>query len=676
MIHKQMESAINAKQIKVTFNKAVDKTTAETEANYAFSSISGSAIGATPALAEVQADGKSVVLTLGAPIAVETSFTTTISGVKVNASNDTFKTYATSTKYKDEVKADVTDVVSLTNGTASTSVKVSFSEPVASATFKVDGSVKTGVLAADGLSATISGLSLDAATAHSLEVVNLTDYASNVTSLVTKSFNVTKDITNPNISVSALNDNQLLLTFDKKMDAATVNTTNIKVKDELLNDLVLGGLVADPKDTTGTKFIADLPAGLYASKTSRNLTVLLNDAVTDSLGNKLPTQFKNITVTKDTAAPTVSNVTFTKNQATGNVADVTLEFNEGLAASAGGYATAGITVIDPNGVDVTAGFFAANSNAVAKGDTKVVIPVSATVKSGKYTLYLPKALVQDVAQTANDSVASTNVVDFGAATSEFKITQAAIGGTQSNTVNTITVNYGTAVKGGAQAGSATDASNYSLNGAPLPAGTLITLNAGLNTVTITLADETVAKTDTAAVLRITGVQNTAGTVITPFIGAANVTDSKAPVLSTGVLNTNGTFTVGFDETLAAATQAVIGDFDVTINDKAIAATQITFNPGVGADAGKYVFTVNGLVADPDATPSSGDEFLYIDANADGAYTSADDIKVTGATATAGAVNLNSSAITSVKVATKAAGPLTGADAVGNTLKVSVSKAVK
>lgn len=39
-----------------------------------------------------------------------------------------------------------------------------------------------------------------------------------------------------------------------------------------------------------------------------------------------------------------------------------------------------------------------------------------------------------------------------------------------------------------------------------------------------------------------------------------------------------------------------------------------------------------------------------------------DIKVTGAaTATAGVVNLNSAAITSIKVATKAAGPLTGAD---------------
>lgn len=667
--------AINAKQIVVTFNKSVDVTSAETESNYDFSKIVGSAIGAVPADATVQSDGKSVLLTLTTPFTVETTFTTTVSGVKVKNTNDTFTSFAKSVSYKDEVKADVTDVTSLTNGSAATSLKITFSEPVAAATVKVDGSAKSLVIAADGLSATVSGLSLDATKEHSLEVLNLTDFANNVTSLVSKTFNVTKDITNPNISVSSLNDNQLLLTFDKKMNASTINTTNVKVKDELLNDLVLGGLTADPKDTTGTKFIADLPAGLYTSKDSRNLTVLLNDAVTDSLGNKLPTQFKNVTISKDTAAPTVSKVTFTKNATTGNVDKVVLEFNEGLAASAGGYDTTGIKVINPNGVDVTAGFFAANSTAVAKGDTKVEIPVSATVSSGKYTLYLPTGLVQDVAQTAINSSASTKVVDFGtASTSEFKIAQAAIGGTQSNTDNTITVNYGTAVKGGAQTGSATDVNNYTLNGAPLPDGTLITLNAGLDTATITLKDETVSKTDTAAVLRITGVQNTAGTVITPFVGTANVTDSKAPVLNSTLLNTNGTFTVGFDETLA--TSAVKGDFDVVVNGQTLPAASFAVDPGVGADAGKYVFTVNGLVSDNGTAGDTTDDFLYIDVDGVAGYlASGNDIKVTGAAATAGAVDLNSSAISSVKVSTKAAG-LTGADTAGNTLKVSTSKTVK
>lgn len=667
-------SAINAKEVEVKFNKAVDVTTAETVGNYDFSEIVGSAIGANPTDAAVQADGKTVVLTLGTAIISETTFTTTVSGVKVKGSDyDYFKTFAKSTKFKDTVAPNSLGVTSLTNGTASTSLTVTFSEPVASATFKVNGSYKSGVIAADGYSATISGLSLDASKAHTLEVLNLTDFASNVTSFESKSFNVTKDVANPNISVSTRSDNQLLLSFDKKMNASTVNATNVKVKNELLNDLVVSGFT--PADSTGKNFIVDLPAGLYSSKDSRTLTVLLNDSVTDSLGNKLPTQFKNVTISKDTSAPTVSNVTFAKNPVSGNVDKVVVEFSEGLAASVGGYATGGITVIGPNGVDVTTGFFASNTVAVAKGATKVEIPLSAPVQSGKYTLYLPGGFVTDIAQDANNSVASTQVVDFGTSTSgEFKITQLALGQTPSNTTNVITVNYGTVVKGGAQAGSATDVNNYTLNGMPLPTGTLITLNAALNTATITVPDEAISTTDTAAVLRITGVQNSAGTVINPFVGTVAVTDSKAPVLSTAVLNTNGTFTAGFGETLNVA--ALLSDFDVAVNGKAVNASQITFTAAVGADAGKYVFAVNGLVSDNGTVGDTTDDFLYIDANNDGAYVATDDIKVTGAVATAGVVDLNSAAISSVKLSTKAAGPLTGADTAGNTLKINVSKIVK
>ncbi|MGG3804395.1 hypothetical protein [Metabacillus fastidiosus] len=667
-------SAINAKQLLVTFNKKVNVADAQTVSNYDFTGINGSAIGAVPASAVVQEDGKSVLLTLTTPITTETTFTSTVSGIKVKDSNVVIPQFASTVKYKDEVKADIAKVESYTNGSAATSLQVTFTEPVASATYKVNGVVKSGVLAGDGLSATISGLSLSASETHTLEVLNLTDYGTNVNSHVSKTFSVTKDVAIPNISVSALNDNELLLTFDKKMNATTVNTTNVKVKNESLDDLVLSGLIADPKDTTGTKFIASLPAGLYSDKSSRNLTVLLNDSVTDSLGNKLPNQFKNVTISKDTVAPTVTNVTFTKDTTTKNVDKVVLEFSEGLAASAG-ISTAGIKVIGPNGVDVSSGFFAATSSAVAKNDTKVEIPVSATVSSGKYTLYLPTGLAVDVAQTANNSVAVNKVVDFGAAqTNEFKIAQSAIAQTASNTTNVITVNYGTTVKGGAQAGSATDLNNYTLNGAPLPEGTLITLNGALDTATITIPDETVAQTDTAAVLRITNVQNTAGTVITPFVGTTSVTDSIAPVLSTVVLNSNGTFTVGFGETLDTA--AVLGDFDVKVNGKAVAATEITFTPAVGGDAGKYVFAVNGLVSDNGTAGDASDDFLYINADGVAGYQAATDVKVTGAVATAGVVNLNSSAITSVTVATKAAGPLTGADTAGNTLKLNVSKSVK
>ncbi|MGG0937283.1 Ig-like domain-containing protein [Brevibacillus centrosporus] len=662
--------AINGNEIEVVFGKEVDASTAAS--NFKFSEVVGTGIGTNPG--SIKVDGKKVVLTLATPITAETTFTITISGVKAKDSTDVFPTFAKSIKFEDKVAPTALEVKSVTNGAAATSLTVTFSEPVASATFKVDGSAKAYALAADGKSATISGLSLAANTAHTLEVINLTDAAGNVTAYASKSFNVTTDVVAPNINVTTNSDNQLVLTFDKAMNPATVTTANVKVKDEMLDDLVTT-VVPDPDDTTDKKFLVNLPTGLYTSKASRTLTVSINDAVTDSLGNKIPTQFKNVTVSKDVTAPEVSAVTFTKDAATGNVDKVVVEFSEGLAASVGGYATAGITVIGPNGADVTTGFFGANTAAVVKGAKKVEIPVSATVASGKYTLYIPAGFVTDIAQSANNSKAVTKVVDFGAAqTGEFKITQADLGNTPSATTNVITVDYGVAVKGGAEAGSATDVNNYTLNGLPLPEGTVITLAApALEIATITIPDEAIAKTDTAAVLRITNVKNAAGTTITPFTGKVSVTDSKAPVLDTAVLNANGTATVGFGETLA--TPAVVGDFDVTVNGKVVPVSELTFADANGADAGKYVITVNGVVSDNGTPADASDDFLYIEIDGTAGF-GANDIKVTGAVATAGPVDLSSAAITSVKVATKATGTLTGADTAGNTLKNDVVKTVK
>lgn len=53
-------SAINLTQVEVKFNKEVDETSAETLANYKYTTTSGAAVlGGTP---ELQADGKTVVL--------------------------------------------------------------------------------------------------------------------------------------------------------------------------------------------------------------------------------------------------------------------------------------------------------------------------------------------------------------------------------------------------------------------------------------------------------------------------------------------------------------------------------------------------------------------------------------------------------------------------------------
>lgn len=642
----QSVSPINGQQVLVKFNKAVDATTAQTAGNYVLTNTT-----TTVSSAVLQADGKSVLLTLSAPVANTTTATygITITGVaSATDASQVIPAYAQAITIADTTAPTVLSVTAATSTSYANAATVTFSEPVQSGfTLKVDGTTVTSVLATDKLSATIdlSSLPLSVSTTHKLEAIGLNDASGNATSYQAVNFNVTSDTVAPAItSAAAYGDHKILVTFSKNMGTTNLATANFAVKDSYLNDI---GTIASVSpltgDTTGTKWIVDFtcPATFYTATnvTSRQVTLVVKGTgITDTVGNVLSDATKNVTLTKDTTAPSVTGVTVQKD-ATGAITSVTVQYNEAVTGTPAG----GLQFVDSNGILQTA---TVGAGTVSTTDpTKVVYAVGGvSAFTGTYSVTVPASEVQDTALTQNNSAAYSGSVNFGSTTSASTFTAIATSSADKN--NIIKVAFATPVKGGIGTGSATLASNYTINGAALPAGTTITLNASPEVVsgttyaaqsvaTITLPAGTVATTDTSAVLRASGIVGLNSYTLSPLVTPITVTDNTAPVLNSAVLNSDGTISIGFTNALSGL-PANTTDIIVNVNGS---ATTATISAGTGLNSGKDVLTIANLKVD-----------------GLGAYIDADN---------SGTRNTGDTAVSSLTVSS-AATP-TAADAAGNTL---------
>ncbi|RDU37546.1 S-layer protein [Neobacillus piezotolerans] len=652
---------INATQVVVTFNKELNRTDAQTASKYSINST-------TPSTASLSADGKTVTLTFATANQVEvTNGVFVVEPIKLAA--DTTKTtpkYTQVFTYEDTVKPEIASVEAKTNGTAATSLTVTASEPIQSSLAKVNGSYYA--INFNGTDeATITGLSLDASKTHTIELINLTDKGGNVTVSTSKSFGVTVDTVAPTVALAPQGDKQILLTFSKAMDVNSVTSALASgaVKDEALANV--NHLAPTVVAGSGNKqFVITITDALYANKTSRVLTVVFPNTIKDYLGNAIAPGTQSVTLTKDTVKPVATGYKVNKD-ASGNVTGIEVTFSEGLRANADPTEP---TIVNMNGVIVTGtllgGFTAA---PVAAGDKKVTFTANTPGKvTGQYAFSFGSGLVQDQAETANSSDAFNYNIDFGTGATTFSLPANPV----SSTGNTITVEFGRTVKGGAVANSATDPANYTLAGQPLPAGTTIYLDVDQDTATITLPAGSVAKSDTHAVFTVANIMSLNGALLNTYTGTVAVTDNTKPELNSAVLNADGTVTLGFSEALTVGPDK--DDLKLVLNGSQVnvAAYNVTAVTA-GADAGKYLVSVNALVDDK-ATAATTDDTLYVDVDGSGTFTNGDIVVATG-NVSAGTVSLRAAAFTSVKVGTVAA-PNTAKDAAGNFVKGNAEIAVK
>lgn len=582
--------AIDAQHVLVTFNNAVlagsDVNSAETAANYAIT-------GETVSSAKLGTDGKSVTLTTSAALTNNTAYTVTVlkNVEDANAVALSAKTnYTTGLFFSDTTAPTIASVAGQPNG----DIEITFSERVAAATptIVINGqtvspnSVVDNTVTVTKANLALANANLTSGKSYSVVVSGYTDLASNALSLYngTFTYNVVADTTVPAVTSLVANDEKTLtLTFSKAIKGVTTDgsTDNAAIlglgvtKGTAATSITTTATTTDGKvftlnlDTTANK-VYDGTA--TPAETSASLAVTVSGYEDSSLnvGQKYT---QNVTVTKDATLPTL-----TKSVYDATNAQFVFTFSKALTAeSAAALAGKGISVVDSNGVAQTA-LGTGDFVAIGAGDKTLTIKPGTAYAAGTYTFTFAfaKGTVNDNSLNGGNQNAqfSTTV-----ATAVADVTAPTISTVASGSKDHLAVTFDEAVKGGSVTGSATDASNYKLNGVALPANTVITLNAGKTIASIALPTGSVSTTQTY-VLTTSNVQDLAGNVLTTIDNTVALTDSVAPVLQSAAYDaTTGNIVLTFSENFATATAVNSGDLivkdnGVTISDAAI-ATPVT-----------------------------------------------------------------------------------------------------
>lgn len=574
-------SALNAKEIKVTFSQKVTKASTEfTATNTGVITVkpAGSATALTVS-SELSEDGLSAILTLdgATTLSNETGYDVTVGTGVLNEKGEGLKQASTTTfQFNDKVKPTVTSIQSV-NG----DVVINFSEKLAATatTVVINGQSHTVTPNAGDTKVTVSKANftgdkaLEVGKTYTVVVAGATDYASNAMELYSGSVNyaVVTDTVAPTVSsVTVNNEKTFTVVFSEKIKLAGATP----VASDLGLVLTTTTALAAPTITTtdNQTFKVTLAATPFAGVSTSQVVTATFDGFKDTALNLGTTKSQQLTFTKDTTAPKLVKSEF--NPTTNKI---TLTFDEELAAVTGTDFDGKLTIIDNATGKTVTPVGAATVNGSA-GSKTVVIDNAATalnLANGNYTLSVAAGALSDTAFTANTSAAFTTEVTITGS----EAVKPTLGTVSASATNVITVPFATTkVKGGNVAGSATSAANYKLNGAALPAGTVLTINPANDEVTITLPAGSIDTTATQ-ILTVSGVQALNSTATIDAVNTTvALTDTKAPAITSAVVNTAGNLVLTFSENIigaggsGVATTPVDADFIVTINGAAVTAT--------------------------------------------------------------------------------------------------------
>ncbi|RYI27911.1 hypothetical protein EVU96_15760 [Bacillus infantis] len=511
--------ALNLKQVQVTFNKDVEKDSAEKLSNYSLTN--------DFTVADAEANGKTVVLTLSGNAAQQATAKLTVENVK-----DT--TGLTVAKSENDVRFfdTVAPAVSSVEASGPRTITVNFSEPLQTApTFRLDNGtlavVNADWTAGDSEATLTLGADLSEGS-HSLEVAGGTDYAGFAIEKASTSFTYSKDTAAPTVSVKSTTETQVVLQFNERV--LNADNSNVEYYHTYkgtaaykANDVSVNG-----NEVTLT-FANPLPEGnakLFIAYKDENGAM-----IQDVTGNKMAEQTLTANVSADVTAPTVTNVKAESN----TQIDVTYSEAVAGATTAGNY-----TLKDAAGNNV-----AINGVTEVEGKSDTYrVTTTAPLNGGSYTLSIKN--VTDVSLKANklaDFTTTVSVNDEVAPTvSEDAATQVA--------ANKVKVVFSEVMN----ASSITNKANYQLNGAALASGDKIEAVDGNKAVIITLASNLTGEDNDITVGR---VQDAAGNYIAAFSTGLDIA-ALTPVAPTAIAVTGkNTIAVTFDEVI---TDATVADF--------------------------------------------------------------------------------------------------------------------
>jgi hypothetical protein len=571
----QVESvrAINAKQLVVKFNQAVDKTEAEKISYYKLE-------GEEFVSAVLSEDEKTVTLTTADELKVSNAKLTVLpvpTKADANVKTAEFNQLLT---FADIVAPTVTSVEA-----KGTTAVITFAEPVQSAgTVSLNGVALTSGYTLEGNTLTITGL--EAEKSYRVNIVGAKDFAGNIANPIALNFTVEKpavDDIKPTVAVS-VNGTMVTVDFSEELSKQDLNndqTANEYAKVTVgTTEFLLTDAEKDASDKT--KFTFDAKSVL-GTKAFVNTTVKVK-SYKDAAGNAGEAYSVGATLVADKTAPTLVSVSskLLKEDDANSSADedvvyvtfnepVTVKGNLKLISKNGIVYTSGTTVA----VDTTSGVDV-DGNGKKEGSelNTIAIPVDLD-KNSSYKFELAGKSVADLSgNTIDDAlILSFTTADYQApgyqpsATLELAAVNPVV--VDSNNNNIFTVEYAADVTS-----SALNAANYTLGGKALPANTLLQFVDGTKKVQITLPEGSI-EANGSYVLEIKNVVDTKGNTLKN--GKASVLvpllENVAPVASKVTVLDSDTFTVDFSE--AIKDQATVTGVIVKINGVEVTPKSVT-----------------------------------------------------------------------------------------------------
>ncbi|QPI68314.1 hypothetical protein IR194_03220 [Exiguobacterium sp. PBE] len=601
--------AINAKQLQVTFNKAIDSSVIDTDGSIidgaiALTKISGAGTGAITdaSVAKLSEDKMSVIIDASARL--EGQYLVTLAADKVKTTSG--KSIAAYTSNVFNVEDKVAPAVSSVTNLNASVVRVKFSEPLSSVgswTFKL----------ADGSNATVSptfsagndyvDLTIDGGIANGSQItatiLGAADYAGNLITPNPTTINFVKGVKDgvkPTVtSVTAVGLDKFEVKFSEKVQ-------NVSVEDFSVSGKTITSVTQDSSDAT--KYVVALDSALTvpAGQTSVLATVVVNATadtpaagtnITDLSGERFDGFSRIVEFKKDTVAPKLVKsevkkengeevlfLTFDEVVTKGNV--------DALAAT---QLKDFVTTTDDIDLDGSA-----NDKLVAvAGDAKslkvklsdVTFNGSALVQGAEYTVTLA-----NFTDAASNALANTSI-KFVRGTDADTTKPVPTVGTITN--DTIQITFDRPLDGA----SAVNKANYSINGLAIDT---VTLKPG-NVVELKL----VSGTNTLNGLRnlsIANVKSKDGVAMDNFMQSVSLVENVKPAITKAEYVDLSTIRVTFSEDVEYTTVAEVAaeadfalkldgvDFTNTLTEVMAAdGKTMTITLGTPVDATQYAKTL-------------------------------------------------------------------------------------
>jgi hypothetical protein len=555
--------SINAKQVEITFTKAVDVDsvikdvdTGELVAGVVTVDAVGEA-NATGALkGELSEDGKT--LTLTAANTFDGRYSVTVVDAE-DMDGEEVASYAGFFTADDVTRPTVASV----SYTSANTAKVSFSEPVK----------EWGAITLNGVTAAVEAgsdyvlidiSSLDYEEKGTVTFVGVEDHAGNFVSPNPLKVDVTRpaeDVTKPVVdSMSVVSDSRVKVVFSEELASASFSINGVAVTD------------VDVDDDTVTYYLnADLKDGVNKVEVT---------SFEDISGNAGKAETRQFVVSVDDIAPELKSSEVLVDE--DGQEFLQLSFSEAIElGTAGAQSFDGKLVVDY--VTTNGASFTATPLVDEDDSTKVNIPLQ-NAEKGTWTVSLGEGFVNDLSQASNDL--ATTKVSFVRGEDEETTEPTELEVTASEADNVVTLTFNGKLAGA----TATNVSNYSIEGAAVKSAVLTSNTDTTATVQLTFDSESIVANGDYQ-LELDGVTAADGTLVDVDPIELNLTENVSPELTSAELVNGQDIVLSFSEAIEASTLDGT-DFNVLVDGKDYEGTYTVAAKSGDTTGKKFVVTLS------------------------------------------------------------------------------------